>query len=106
MTRYGRWATDRFIFTNALISQVVATVRSLAKFPDELKAAGTVAVSVDLSDSDHVIKSAAEEAIRAYGHVDVLVNNSGVFSCGVGPVEEMRCATHVVEYVLRGLNYV
>lgn len=72
------------------IMQVVATVRSLAKFPESLKAAGAQPLIMDLCGKDEEIRKAAEDAIKVFGHVDVLVNNAGSIYSGVGPVEELE----------------
>lgn len=40
--------------------------------------------------SDDILKKVAEDAIQVYGHVDVLVNNAGVSTIGLGPLEEQR----------------
>ena len=67
--------------------QVIATVRSLHKFPDSLKSAGAHPLIFDANNSDEENRNAAEEAIRVYGHVDVLVNNAAIVT--VAPVEEL-----------------
>jgi NAD(P)-dependent dehydrogenase (short-subunit alcohol dehydrogenase family) len=70
--------------------KVIATVRSLAKFPTVLEEAGAQPLVLDLDTSDELVQQAAEEALRIYGHVDVLVNNAGSNYFGYGPVEEVR----------------
>lgn len=66
--------------------QVIATVRSLSKFPDTLR--GAEPLILDLNASDTEIRKAGEAALKIYGHVDVLVNNAGYGV--VAPVEELR----------------
>lgn len=68
------------------VSQVVATVRSLSKFPTVLKEAGAQPIIVDFAASDEELRRAAERAIESYGNVDVLVNNAGMGVFGL--VEE------------------
>ncbi|PSS10457.1 hypothetical protein PHLCEN_2v3370 [Hermanssonia centrifuga] len=68
--------------------KVIATVRSLSRFPDSLKDLDAKPLVVDFSHSDEQVISAAHEALQIYGYVDVLVNNAanGV----IGPVEELK----------------
>ena len=70
-----------------VIFQVIATVRSLQRFPDSLKDAGAHPLVFDANDSDKESRKAAEEAIRVYGYVDVLVNN--LATAIVAPIEEL-----------------
>ncbi|KAI0338418.1 NAD-P-binding protein [Trametopsis cervina] len=67
---------------------VIATVRSIDKFPASLRDGGALPVILDLESSDQEIKQAAQEAIGIFGRVDVLVNNAGTCFT-VGPVEEV-----------------
>lgn len=69
--------------------KVIATVRSPAKFPQELRAAGAQQLILDLDGTDEHIRKAAQQAIAIYGHVDVLVNNAGTNINGYGPIEEL-----------------
>ncbi|KZT64729.1 NAD(P)-binding protein [Daedalea quercina L-15889] len=66
---------------------VIATVRSLSKFPNSLKEARGQPLILDLSASDADIRTVGEEAIKIYGRVDVLVNNAGLGV--IAPVEEL-----------------
>ena len=68
---------------------MIATVRSLEKFPTSLRDGGARPLILDLNASDESLKQAAENAIQIYGRVDVLVNNAGT-SSAMGPVEEIR----------------
>ncbi|EKM57121.1 uncharacterized protein PHACADRAFT_91165 [Phanerochaete carnosa HHB-10118-sp] len=69
--------------------KVVATVRSLSKVPDALRAAGARPLILNLDDPDEHIQQAAKQAITVYGYVDVLVNNAGTSINGYGPIEEL-----------------
>ncbi|KAI0821041.1 NAD-P-binding protein [Irpex lacteus] len=69
--------------------KVIATVRSLDKFPVALKEAGAHPLVLDLNDTDANIRAAAEAAIKVYGRVDVLVNNAGSTNA-VAPLEELE----------------
>ncbi|KAF7796677.1 hypothetical protein EIP86_007860 [Pleurotus ostreatoroseus] len=66
--------------------KVVGTVRSLSKFPEELKQAGVVPIIADFTASDEVLRKAGQDAINVLGKVDVLVNNAAYGI--VSPVEE------------------
>ena len=68
---------------------MIATVRTPDKFPLVLKEAGAHLLVLDLDESDEIVQKAAADAIAAYGHVDVLVNNAGN-TVGYGPIEEVR----------------
>ncbi|KAI0338403.1 NAD-P-binding protein [Trametopsis cervina] len=67
---------------------VIATVRSMEKFPASLRDGGARPLILDLESSDEDIRRAAVEAIGIFGRVDVLVNNAGTNSA-VGPIEEI-----------------
>lgn len=69
-----------------VFDQVVGTVRSLAKFPEQLKAAGVLPLVLDLDQPDDEVRRAGETALSMLGTVDVLVNNAGCTI--IGPVEE------------------
>ncbi|EKM53353.1 uncharacterized protein PHACADRAFT_147841 [Phanerochaete carnosa HHB-10118-sp] len=68
--------------------RVIATVRSADRFPDALRKAGAHMLLLDLYDTDDKIKAVAEEVLRVYGYIDVLINNAGTNHIGYGPVEE------------------
>jgi len=68
--------------------KVIATVRSLSKFPESLSKAGAQPLVLDLGASDETIRKAGEEALKIYGYIDVLVNNAGYGV--VAAVEELN----------------
>ncbi|KAI0338410.1 NAD(P)-binding protein [Trametopsis cervina] len=68
---------------------VIATARSIEKFPVSLRELGARPLILDLESSDEEIRRVALEAIGIFGRVDVLVNNAGTNSA-VGPTEEIE----------------
>ena len=106
IARYALSQGDQVIVTQLIIrscltremfsaAQVIATVRSLEKFPAELKERGARPLVLDLDSSDEAIQTAAREAIQIFGHVDVLVNNAASNLHGYGPIEEEIGRAHV-----------
>ncbi|KAL4252402.1 short-chain dehydrogenases/reductases (SDR) family protein [Abortiporus biennis] len=69
--------------------KVIGTVRSLSKFPDSLREAGVVPLTIDFASSDAHIVEVARTALAVYGWVDVLINNAGNTTSN-RPVEELR----------------
>eukprot|EP01097_Dermamoeba_algensis_P003865 TRINITY_DN261_c0_g1_i1.p1 TRINITY_DN261_c0_g1~~TRINITY_DN261_c0_g1_i1.p1 ORF type:complete len:286 (-),score=45.23 TRINITY_DN261_c0_g1_i1:180-1037(-) len=73
--------------------KVIATARNINKI-EELKTAGAHILQLDVTSSLPQLKDIATEAIKAYGRVDVLVNNAGYVSQGaieeVSPEETFR----------------
>lgn len=63
-------------------------MRSLAKFPKQLKKAGVRPLVVDFSAPDEVIRKASQDALELFGTVDVLVNNAA--NGFVKPIEELE----------------
>jgi NAD(P)-dependent dehydrogenase (short-subunit alcohol dehydrogenase family) len=72
-------------------SVVVADVLDARSVADEIAAAGgsALAVPTDVSDEGQTL-AMAEAAVSAYGRIDVLVNNAGMFSNTTrGPFDEI-----------------
>jgi short-subunit dehydrogenase len=71
---------------------------------DELGAAEVVPVAADVTDPE-VVARAAEEALDAFGRIDVWINNAGVGA--VGRFEEVPLAAHrrTIETNLMGTLY-
>jgi NAD(P)-dependent dehydrogenase (short-subunit alcohol dehydrogenase family) len=68
--------------------KVIATSRQArAESLEPLKEAGATILGLDVTSSFDRIKALAAEAEGIYGHVDVVVNNSGFPA--VGPLEEL-----------------
>ncbi len=63
-------------------------MRSLAKFPEQLKEVGVRPLVVDFSASDEIIRKASQEALELFGTIDVLVNNAA--NRFVRPIEELE----------------
>ena len=77
LSKGDRVRAPEHVYTDRLTTiQVIATVRSLTKFPQHLREQGARPLVLDLSDPDKEIKRAAEDALQVYGRVDVLVNNA------------------------------
>ena len=62
--------------------KVIATARgrSFAKLAD-LKEQGAEIMELDVNAPLDVLHAAAKKAVDVYGHVDVVVNNAGMFLC-------------------------
>ncbi|KAI9768308.1 MAG: hypothetical protein M1840_004916 [Geoglossum simile] len=68
---------------------VVATARSVTRLGD-LKTAGATTIALDITAGDEHVQKAIDEAIRAYGRIDIVVNNAGYVI--VGAIEEFNDA--------------
>jgi len=67
--------------------KVVATARNVAKL-EGLKAAGATTIALDITAGDAQVQKVVNEAIEAYGRIDIVVNNAAY---GVmGAVEEFK----------------
>lgn len=66
--------------------KVIAAARNISRIPTSLKEAAHLRIDLDSSDAE--LKEAAQEALKAYGKIDVLVNNAGYGSNAV--VENLR----------------
>ncbi|RDW76937.1 hypothetical protein BP6252_04990 [Coleophoma cylindrospora] len=63
--------------------KVIATARRLSDLDYIQGLEGAKALQLDLTDSDEIHREKANEAIRAFGQVDVVVNNAGYVHSGV-----------------------
>lgn len=66
-------------FVEDLLSRgdrVIATARALPKV-EYLKQLGAVTLQLDVTSSVSELEKVADEAIKIYGRIDVLVNNAG-----------------------------
>jgi NAD(P)-dependent dehydrogenase (short-subunit alcohol dehydrogenase family) len=64
--------------------QVVATSRNAAKMAD-LKEAGALVLSLDITADDTTLKAALQQAVDTYGKITHLINSAG--SILEGPIE-------------------
>ena len=85
-TGFGRFLAEEVLLRG---ERVLATARDLSKISDlvELYPNSARAFVLDVTDPEQ-IASVAEQAIAAFGHVDVLVNNAGFGIAGA--IEEVR----------------
>ncbi|CAG9993111.1 unnamed protein product [Clonostachys byssicola] len=66
---------------------VIATARSVAKFPREILTSSALLVQMEITESEANISTAIDDMVEKYGRIDVLVNNAGFGH--VGAVEEI-----------------
>jgi NADP-dependent 3-hydroxy acid dehydrogenase YdfG len=67
--------------------KVVATARNSSNLQD-LKALGALTLSLDVTGPESDIEAVVAEAIKAYGAIDILLNNAGIIL--EGAIEEAR----------------
>ena len=67
--------------------RVVATSRSINRL-EKLKSKGAAVVQLDQNQPYEHVQSAVNEAIQAYGTIDVVVNNAAYVQ--IGSLEEAR----------------
>lgn len=66
--------------------RVIGTVRNRTKSAQavqELETQGSKIIELDTTESQHVIISKMESAVRIYGQIDILVNNAAYAALGV-----------------------
>jgi NAD(P)-dependent dehydrogenase (short-subunit alcohol dehydrogenase family) len=61
--------------------KAIATARNLSTLKS-LQHHGAFTVQLDITASEDTLKQKGAEAINAYGHIDVVVHNAGVFQMG------------------------
>lgn len=66
---------------------VIATARSVAKFPKALQTSSAVLVQIEMTASEAEISSIIDNTVEKHGRIDVLVNNAGFGH--MGAVEEI-----------------
>lgn len=66
--------------------KVIASARNAAKLED-LKKAGAITMSLDVTSPLDELKTLAKQAHEHYGTIDYLINNAGY--CQVGGLEEL-----------------
>ncbi|KAF2963275.1 hypothetical protein GQX73_g10287 [Xylaria multiplex] len=71
----------------ALGEQVIATGRNAETKLAHLKDTGAVILDLDVTAPQAVISAKFQEALGAYGSIDIIVNNAGFIQCGA--VEEI-----------------
>ncbi|KAH9896281.1 hydroxybutyrate dehydrogenase [Xylariomycetidae sp. FL2044] len=71
----------------ALGEQVIATGRNAETKLAHLKDTGAFILDLDVTASQATIDSKVQEALDAYGSIDIIVNNAGFIQCGA--VEEI-----------------
>lgn len=63
--------------------KVIATARGDASRLDNLKAQGAAVLQLDVTSPQSVLDATINEAIKIYGHIDVLLNNAGYIEAGL-----------------------
>ncbi len=81
---------------------VIATGRKAAERLAHLKDTGATILDLDMSTSEEEINTKAQEALKIYDGIDVLVNNAGYIDFGF--VEDFRYAHKSTSTVLRAIE--
>lgn len=75
--------------------KAIATARSISAIQD-LADAGATTIQLDITASPEELNGKVQEAIKAVGHIDVLVHNAGSFQMGTWEDLTSVCSTTLV----------
>ncbi|KAJ2968178.1 hypothetical protein NUW58_g10277 [Xylaria curta] len=83
-----------WLITGCSSGFVVATGRNAETRLAHLKDTGATILDLDVTASQHEMDSKFQQALAAYGSVNVIVHNAGFIQCGA--LEDLTCAPYVL----------
>jgi len=101
---FGRATALLFAKEGARVTVVDYVEESAIKVADEIKSAGgeSIAVKADVSDEKDV-KHFVDETIRAFGKLDIVFNNAGIYIPGNAEQQKVEDWNRVLDVNLKGV---